>query len=352
MWHSLRSISQRQPFVSPTYQKMEFSHEKQQDSLEKNLIGSQLRDVYHMKRNNILSIKKNQLPRIPTNFGAFHYKPINNATFDLQMSTYKRMFLERKHQLLGSLPTYIYTGNPAYLYNVSDKHKVLKGLGILGNVASALKKMEFYSQKKQTKLKPNLLASQSQESNFHNQHQAKVLHVDRNFNLKIENNQVYGIPTDYGIINYKFINDGSSRYVQQLYYDNQMSDYKRVHLERKRQLLQDIQTFIHTGNPAWLHTARDNSEILKGFESFGITTEEPFTINGSKRYRISPSGILHNVDLESKGMREQDWRKYGHDENTVFLIQGKEYKMDENGRLPLPEDYVHKYEQVKIFKRN
>ena len=32
-----------------------------------------------------------------------------------------------------------------------------------------------------------------------------------------------------------------------------------------------------------------------------------------------------------------------------FLVQGKEYKMDENGRLSLPEDYVHKHE-IKIFK--
>lgn len=306
MSHSLRSISQRQTFNSPSYQKMAFSRKKQQAPLNSNLLGSQLREVHHNKRDNSLTIKKNPV-----------------------------------------------VGNSAYLNSVRDKNKVLKGFQSLGSVASALKKMELHIQKKQTKLKSNIIESPSRESNFYNQYQAKVLHVDQNFNLTIKNNQVYGIPTDYGIINYQFIDDGSSRYVKLLHYDNQISDHKRVHLERKRQLLQDIQTFIHTGSSSWLHTARDNSEILQGFESFGITTEEPFTINnGSKRYRISPSGILHDVDLESKGMREKDWRKYGHDENTVFLIQGKEYKMDKNGRLPLPEDYVHKHEQVKIFKRN
>ncbi len=333
MLHSLRSISQRQTFNSPSYPKMVFSRKEQQAPLNSNQLGSQLREVHHHKRDNRLTIEKHPVVGNPNN--------------------YKRFSLEGKSQMLASIQNYIHTGNPAYLNSVRDKNKVLKGFQSLGSVASALKKMELHIQKKQTKLNSNIIESPSRESNFHNQYQAKVLHVDSNFNLTIKNNQVYGIPTDYGIINYQFIDDGSSRYVKLLHYDNQISDHKRVHLERKRQLLQDIQTFIHTGSSSWLHTARDNSEILQGFESFGITTEEPFTINnGSKRYRISPSGILHNVDLESKGMREKDWRKYGHDENTVFLIQGKEYKMDKNGRLPLPEDYVHKHEQVKIFKRN
>ncbi|MFB4165799.1 hypothetical protein ACE1TI_18870 [Alteribacillus sp. JSM 102045] len=48
-------------------------------------------------------------------------------------------------------------------------------------------------------------------------------------------------------------------------------------------------------------------------------------------------------------MKKKDWRKFGHDENTKFIIQGKEYRMDENGRLPLPNDYVHKHEQVEII---
>jgi len=327
MWHSLHSITQRQTFDSQAYQKI--ARKNHQAPTKPNLLRSQ-REVQHYNR---LTFKKNQVVGNPIN--------------------YKRVYLEQKSNLLGSIQTYIHTRNPAYLSNVIDKNKLLKGLESLGSVASALKKMKYYSQKKHTTVNSNSLESPVQNSNFHKQTKAKILHVDQNFNLTIENNQIYGIPTDYGIINYHFIDDGASRYVKLLHYDNQISDHKRVHLERKRQLLQDIQTFIHTGSSSWLHTARDNSEILQGFESFGITTEEPFTINnGAKRYRISPYGILHDVDLESKGMREQDWRKFGHDENTIFLIQGTEYKMDENGRLPLPEDYVHKFEQVKIFKRN
>lgn len=329
MWHSLRSITQRPTFDSLAYQKLALSRKNHQAPTKSNLLRSQ-REVQHHNR---LTFKKNQVSN-----------PIN----------YKRVYLEQKHHLLGSIQTYILTRNPANLSNVIDKHQLLKGLQSLGSVASALKKMKYYSLKKHSSVNSTILESLSRESRFDNQqHQAKILHVDQNFNLTIKNNQIYGIPTDYGIINYHFIDDGVSRYVKLLHYDNQISDHKRVHLERKRQLLQDIQTFIHTGSSSWLHTARDNSEILKGFESFGITTEEPFTINnGSKRYRISPYGILHEVDLISKATREKDWRKFGHDEHTIFLIQGKEYKMDENGRLPLPEDYVHKHEQVEIFKRN
>jgi len=330
MWHSQHSITQRQTFNSPAYQKIAFSRKNQQAPTKSNLLRSQ-REVQHHNR---LTFKKNQVVGDPIN--------------------YKRVYLEQKRHLLGSIQTYILTRNQANLSNVIDKHQLLQGLQSLGSVASALKKMKYYSLKKHSSVNSTILESLSRESRFDNQQlQAKILHVDQNFNLTIKNNQIYGIPTDYGIINYHFIDDGVSRYVKLLHYDNQISDHKRVHLERKRQLLQDIQTFIHTGSSSWLHTARDNSEILQGFESFGITTEEPFTINnGSKRYRISPYGILHDVDLESKATREQDWRKFGHDENTIFLIQGKEYKMDENGRLPLPEDYVHKFEQVKIFKRN
>lgn len=204
------------------------------------------------------------------------------------------------------------------------------------------------------KSNPMRLGSHLQEINFSNETTGKLLHIDRNYNLMIKNDSVYSIPTNFGMVNYKFNSATSttSHYVELLHFDSQMSDSKRVHLERKRQFLQDIQTFLATGNSAYLYTGREASEVLEHFESFGVTTEEPFTINGDPtRYRICPSGILHDVDLESKTMREKDFRKYGHNENTVFLIQGKEYKMDENGKLPLPEDYVHKYEQISVLKK-
>ncbi|MFD2654489.1 hypothetical protein [Gracilibacillus thailandensis] len=178
------------------------------------------------------------------------------------------------------------------------------------------------------------------------------LQVDRNYNLTIAENKVYSVDTDYGLINYRFNNNSNSRYVQTLYYDNQISDEKRVHLEKNRQFLTHLQTFAETGRVNIMYTARDAGEVLEGFKRLGINTEEPFTINNKPtRYRIDPSGVIHKVDIESKGMREKDWRKFGHDENTIFIIQGKEYKMDENGRLPLPEDYVHKHEQVQIINK-
>lgn len=221
------------------------------------------------------------------------------------------------------------------------------------SVSSVSGKINSTGENQEIISRSNKLGSQLREINFSNETTGKVLQINRNYNLSIENNNVYSIPTKFGMINYKFniATSTTSNNVELLHFDSQMSDSKRVHLERKRQFLQDLQTFIATGNPAYLYTAREATEVLEGFESFGVTTEEPFTINNDpKRYRICPSGILHDVDLESKTMREKDWRRYGHDENTVFLIQGKEYKMDENGRLPLPEDYVHKYEQVGIYK--
>jgi hypothetical protein len=215
------------------------------------------------------------------------------------------------------------------------------------NNASHTRSVEHSSDKK------DLQISSSRIREFNNTEEAfaPFLQVDRFNNLSIENNQVYSINTDYGLINYKFINDSNSRYVETMYFDSQISDEKRVHLELKRQFLMDFQTFAETGRTNVFHTARSVSEVLKQFKSMGFTTEEPFTINNRPvRYRLDPTGILHEVDLESKTMKEQDWRKFGHDENTIFLIQGKEYKMNEEGKLPLPEDYVHKYEQVEIIK--
>lgn len=193
--------------------------------------------------------------------------------------------------------------------------------------------------------------SRIQEMNISDHSARRVLQINRHNNITIEKNQVYSIPTDYGLINFNFVSDSTSRHVQTMYFDNQISDEKRVHLEKNRQFLTDLQIFAETGQISALYTSRDASEVLKGFENLGINTEEPFTMNDAPlRYRIDPSGVLHDVDLESKTMKEKDWRKYGHDENTTFVIQGKEYKMDKDGRLPLPEDYIHKYEQVKFIK--
>lgn len=227
---------------------------------------------------------------------------------------------------------------------------------IIKTVTTQLDKLGAIQQKMMAKAQVQASKSGASvnEINFSTDTATKPLYIDRSYNLQINNGSVYSIPTNYGMVNYKFhsATANTSDYVELIHFDNHMSDSKRVHLERARQFSQDFQTFIETGNPSHLYSARKASEVLQYFESFGVTTEEPFTINGSIRYRIDPYGILHEVDLESKTMRETDWRKFGHDENTVFLIQGKEYRMDENGRLPLPEDYVHKYEQVEIFKKN
>lgn len=226
---------------------------------------------------------------------------------------------------------------------------------IIKTVSTQFEKLGAVQQKMMAKAQVQTSKSQApvNEMNFSTETAARPLYIDRSYNLRVDNETVYSIPTKYGMINYKFhsATANTSDYVQLIHFDNNMSDSKRVHLERARQFLQDFQTFVETGNPSHLYTARKASEVLQYFESFGVTTEEPFTINGSIRYRIDPYGIVHEVEPESKTMREKDWRKFGHDENTVFLIQGKEYRMDENGRLPLPEDYVHKYEQVKIFKK-
>ena len=142
-------------------------------------------------------------------------------------------------------------------------------------ISPSSEKLVFSNTIQETTLNSNKLGSRLREINFNNQTTEKVLQIDQHYNFTIEKNQVYGISTKYGIINYKFVDNDSSRYVQSLYFDNQMSDTKRVHLERTRQFLQDLKTFMDTGNPAYLYTARDASEVLERFESFGITTEEP-----------------------------------------------------------------------------
>ncbi len=192
-----------------------------------------------------------------------------------------------------------------------------------------------------------------QEINMSNSTNGNRLYVDSNYNLSLENGQVYSVQTIYGLTNYKFhaATATTDDYVQLLYFDNHISDQKRVALERTRQFLQDLQTFAETGNAAYLDTARDNSEVLAMFETFGITPDTPFTLNGNPhRYRIDDAGLMHDVDTETNIVKEKDWRKYGHNEDTIFVADGVEYRMDENGKLPLPDDFIYKYEKFKIIK--
>ncbi|TCI67858.1 hypothetical protein EVJ22_13450 [Exiguobacterium sp. SH0S7] len=221
---------------------------------------------------------------------------------------------------------------------------------IFQNIASRLNdesnaKASLSTQQSITSYKPS-------QVNLEHEGDEQFLAVDKNSNLTIHPSSVYSVPTKYGVINFRFNEEKSSNHVQALIFDNQMSDEKRVFLEKKRQFLGDFQKFVRTGNPSHLYTAREAEDVYTELISFGINTEEPFTVNNQPtRYRLSPYGVVHDVDPESKAMKEKDWRKYGHDENTLFTIQGKEYRMDENGRLPLPDDYVHKFEQIKITKR-
>ena len=192
-----------------------------------------------------------------------------------------------------------------------------------------------------------------QEINLSNATTGNRLYVDSNYNLSLENDRVYSIQTNYGLTNYKFhaATATTDDYVQLLYFDNHMSDQKRVVLERTRQFLQDLQTFAKTGNAAYLDTARENSEVLAMFETFGITPDTPFTLNGNPhRYRIDDYGLMHDVDLETSIVRETDWRKYGYNEDTIFVAEGVEYRMNENGKLPFPNDFVYKYEKFQTIK--
>ena len=54
------------------------------------------------------------------------------------------------------------------------------------------------------KSNPMKLGSHLQEINFSNETTGKILHIDRNYNLMIKNDSVYSIPTNFGMVNYKF----------------------------------------------------------------------------------------------------------------------------------------------------
>ncbi|WP_431027182.1 hypothetical protein [Lysinibacillus sp. LZ02] len=219
----------------------------------------------------------------------------------------------------------------------------------LGNVASIIGRL---MEKNVVPIKTAMSNKQNKgisEINIYDPILANQLYIDRNHNLTIRSNKVYSLMTDYGYVNYHLINDNGYNYVKIDHFDHEVSDEQRVHLERKGQFLNELQWFAEFRDLNVFSVFFEADEILKEFQQFGINPNEHFTINNrSTRYRIDTNGVIYNVDLESKSTREIDWRIFGYDEHSVFIVQGTEYRIGEDGKLPLPKDYVHKHEEFEI----
>ena len=115
---------------------------------------------------------------------------------------------------------------------------------IIKTVSTQLEKLGAVQQSMMAKAQVQTSKSQSlvNEINLSTETAARPLYIDRSYNLRVDNETVYSIPTKYGMVNYKFhsATANTSDYVQLIHFDNHMSDAKRVHLERARQFLQDF----------------------------------------------------------------------------------------------------------------
>ncbi|AJA46870.1 hypothetical protein CPAST_c07700 [Clostridium pasteurianum DSM 525 = ATCC 6013] len=73
----------------------------------------------------------------------------------------------------------------------------------------------------------------------------------------------------------------------------------------------------------------------------------------SNKFYMLDNGIIYpeyQVEDQRGGFNQRNWFKDGYTENSSFIVDGKEYKLDENGHLNIPEGTACVMENIKMIK--
>jgi hypothetical protein len=98
-----------------------------------------------------------------------------------------------------------------------------------------------------------------------------------------------------------------------------------------------------------------NTEIKDILNNVGIKPGW-FQINSdgkSNKFYMLDNGLIYpeyQVEAERRGFNERNWFKDGYTRNSAFIVEGKEYKLDENGHLNIPEGVGSLMDNTKIIK--
>lgn len=98
----------------------------------------------------------------------------------------------------------------------------------------------------------------------------------------------------------------------------------------------------------------NSQEVRARLESLGAETGKMIQLdNKSEKVLFEPNGWLYTQE-ELKGLRNAyvttDFSEFGCNENSKFIIDGKEFKLDSTGHLNIPEGTICTPTRVKIIK--
>ncbi|AJA49389.1 hypothetical protein CPAST_c33230 [Clostridium pasteurianum DSM 525 = ATCC 6013] len=98
-----------------------------------------------------------------------------------------------------------------------------------------------------------------------------------------------------------------------------------------------------------------NTEIKDILNNVGIKPGW-FQVNSdgnSNKFYLTDNGLIYpeyQVEAERRAFNQVNWFKDGYTSNSVFVIEGKEYKLDGNGHLNVPEGVGCLSDNTKFIK--
>lgn len=128
------------------------------------------------------------------------------------------------------------------------------------------------------------------------------------------------------------------------------SDYKEIEKAEK------LFTYLGSDKTGFCaRTSYSNTEIKNMLGSVGIKPgffEVKNDTKANKFYMLDDGTIYpeYQVEAHRQGFNQTNWFKDGYTKNSSFLIDGKEYKLDDNGHLNIPEGTATVMENIKIKK--
>ncbi|UZQ48603.1 hypothetical protein [Clostridium kluyveri] len=98
-----------------------------------------------------------------------------------------------------------------------------------------------------------------------------------------------------------------------------------------------------------------DTEIKEILNNVGITPRwfEIKSGSQSNKFYLLDNGLIYpeyQVEAERRGFNQSNWFEYGYTKDSVFIVEGKEYKLDENGHLNIPEGLGCLIDNMKIIK--
>lgn len=128
------------------------------------------------------------------------------------------------------------------------------------------------------------------------------------------------------------------------------SDYKEIAKVGK------LFTYLATDKTGYyVQKNYSKTEVKATLESTGIKPgwfEVKSGEKSNKFYMLKDGTLYPESQIESRrnDLNSKDWLKNGYTKNSKFIIDGKEYKLDENGRLNIPKGTACITENIKIVK--